>query len=175
MSQKWLRCLEKSTDNLIIMVTVNKIIGKINELPSTDVYELLYLLDIEIHETDFLKNRKCDSQIISFGGVTGIYIKQELKEEYKQFLLLHELGHYLLHYDDNMNFNFYLSRYKSKLEVEANLFACIALLKKMNLSKNSSLINVLIQNGVPEQIAHYNADKIQINNTLYRFIELSII
>ena len=153
------------------MITTNQIINKVKILPSTNIYEVLYLFDIEIKETDLLKNRKCDSQIISFNGVTGIYIKQDLEEEYKQFLLWHELGHYLLHHDDNMNFNFYLSKYKSKLETEANLFACICILKNANISKSSSLTSELMQSGVPEQIAYYTNDKIQINNDLYQFID----
>lgn len=83
---------------------------------------------------------------------------------------MHELGHYLLHHDDNMNFSFYLSKYKSKLETEANLFACICILKNTNISKSLSLPSELMKSGVPEQIAYYTTDKIQINNDLYQFI-----
>ena len=124
----------------------------IASLPSSNIYELLYLNDIEVIEFEKMNQRKADSMICANDGNFGIFIKPDLPEKYKQFLLWHEFGHYTLHYDPDMHFNFYLSRYKWRTEHEANTFAALALLSDHEL-ENVNVISLLQRKGVPEEIA----------------------
>lgn len=121
-------------------------------VPDVCIYELLYNEDIEVIEDQRLLKRKCDSAILASDGSVGIFIKPDLPEEYRQFLLWHEYGHYKLHYDENMHFNFYLSRFAWKTEREANTFAALNLLKGEDIY-DQNVIALLISKGVPEQIA----------------------
>lgn len=131
---------------------VNKIRELVSKLPSKNIYELLYYNDIQIIESESLINKKCDSTIVSNNNITGIFIKPDLPEEYKQFLLWHEYGHYCLHYEPDMHFNFYLSRFNWKSEHEANMFAVLALLQNEDL-EDKNIIDLAVRNGVPNQIA----------------------
>lgn len=140
---------------------VGKIKKLVDNLPSDNIYECLYYQNIQIIESEQLSKRKCDSAIISSENNTGIFIKPDIPEEYRQFLLWHEYGHYCLHYDPDMHFNFYLSRFKWKSEQEANTFAVLAILKNEDL-ESVSVINLLIRKGVPAEIADKVCDSIRV-------------
>ncbi|NLC96874.1 MAG: ImmA/IrrE family metallo-endopeptidase [Erysipelotrichaceae bacterium] len=135
------------------MYNTKRIKELIDALPSNNIYELLYLNDIDIIESNKLINKKLESQIVIVNKEAGIYIKPNLDEMYKQFLLRHEFAHYLLHYEEDKHYNFYLSRFKNKSELEANLFSVISLLKDLDIYEDTNVLELLINNGVPEQIA----------------------
>ena len=92
--------------------------------------------------------------IISDNNNTAIFMTPELLEEYRQFLLWHEYGHYKLHYDPNMRSSFYLSRFKWKSEHEANVFAALALLKDEFISEDTNVINLMVHKGIPKRIVY---------------------
>lgn len=124
----------------------------VDEVPDVCIYELLYNENIEVIEDQRLSKRKCDSAILASNGAVGIFVKPNLPEEYKQFLLWHEYGHFKLHFEENMHVNFYLSRFAWKTEREANMFAALNLLKSEDIY-DQNVIALLISKGVPEQIA----------------------
>lgn len=133
-------------------MTAEQISNLIRTIPERGIYELLDLENIQIVEDVRMARRKCDSTILAAEGLIGIFLKPDLTEEYRQFLLWHEFGHYKLHYDKNMCFNFYLSRYNWKTEQEANLFAAMGLLKDEML-EDQNIISLLTHKGMPEPIA----------------------
>ncbi|MFV0396242.1 MAG: ImmA/IrrE family metallo-endopeptidase, partial [Coprobacillaceae bacterium] len=63
-----------------------------------------------------------------------------------------EIGHYLLHKEDALLFSYTQLGHRNKLEVEANLFACVKLLENDDLA-DVNVIKLLQRKGVPEQIA----------------------
>ena len=68
-----------------------------------------------------------------------IFVRPNLDERYENFLIAHELGHYILHYDKNINFNFLKRIYKTRLEKEANEFAIRLLTYGINLNDYDNL------------------------------------
>lgn len=129
---------------------------KIDEaLQWVDSYEidnLLHQFHIRLINAPEMNKNKMDSLLKIFDHESVIFIKTDLNEEYRKFILYHEIGHYLLHYQEGMKFTFYLSRYKSRLEMEANLFACSCLLNDVNY-EDMNIIDYLTRQGVPYKIA----------------------
>ena len=67
---------------------------EINEYQTDNVREIIDYHDISIEYNDQL-NKACDSSIFLFHQTAYITIKSDLNPLYENFLLAHELGHYL--------------------------------------------------------------------------------
>lgn len=62
--------------------------------------------------------------VILKGGESYIFIDKSINEEYAEFVMLHELGHYFLEHNSGS----YLCTKKNNLsEVRANVYACLML------------------------------------------------
>lgn len=129
---------------------VNELIKKFN---TSNVREIAEYLGISIEYQDF-KAKTLDSRIIIVNGVGYIFLRNELNELYENFLIAHELGHYILHYDKDISFNFLRRIYKTRLEKEANEFACTLLLHdELNNIKSVENIEFLVkEKGIPLKI-----------------------
>ncbi len=107
-------------------------------------------IDIEYLE---LKGKMVESRIvINFYGDTTIFITPNLDEQYENFILAHELGHYILHYDNDTSFSFLRNVYKTKIEKEANEFACDILLSDINIKQVENIDFIRKEKGIPDKI-----------------------
>lgn len=106
---------------------INEIILGIKDTYNTnDVYEIFDYMNIKIHKIDskniLLKNN--DSFYYrDYSGNEIIFIRNDLNLNLEKFILLHELGHALLHthiYEAAFNIN-HIN--KGKIEKQANYFA----------------------------------------------------
>ena len=88
---------------------------EINEYQTDNVREIIDYHDLSIEYNDQL-NKACNSSIFLFHQTAYITIKSDLNPLYENFLLAHELGHYLMHYDENISFQFLLKTRKNSLE-----------------------------------------------------------
>ena len=104
----------------------------VNNYNTTNIKEICDYLDIEIAYTEF-KAKTLESRLMIVDGNGYIFVRPNLDERYENFLIAHELGHYILHYDKNINFNFLKRIYKTRLEKEANEFAIRLLTYDINL------------------------------------------
>ena len=129
---------------------VNELIKKFN---TSNVREIADYLDISIEYQDF-KAKTLDSRIMIMNGVGYIFLRNNLNELYENFLIAHELGHYILHYDKDISFNFLRRIYKTRLEKEANEFACVLLLHdELDNIKNIENIEFIVkEKGIPLKI-----------------------
>lgn len=109
-------------------------------------------LGLTIEEMDF-RQKTAESQIMidEFGNTT-IFVLPNLDEYHLEFLLAHELGHYVLHYDTNISFNYYYRIYKTKIEREANDFACRLLLSDIDTTDIYNLEFIEKEKGIPDKI-----------------------
>lgn len=141
----------------------DKIIREVNELKSGCIIDLLNDRNIKVVFDASMNKNKMDSVLKILENRSIIFIKTDLNDDYKRFVLLHELGHYILHYNADMQYTFYLSRYKNRLEIEANVFACTCLLNDEDCDQ-VDLINLLERKGVPEKIALQFYDNLALIN-----------
>lgn len=81
-----------------------------------------------------------------------IFLRKNLPSNYRKFVILHELGHYILHKKDAIAFSYSYLGYRNKLEIEADTFACMYLLQNADL-EDLDVLSYLTHNGVPEKIA----------------------
>ncbi|MEA4875405.1 ImmA/IrrE family metallo-endopeptidase [Anaerorhabdus sp.] len=124
---------------------IKKVVQTIN---SSNIYELLKENNLNVVYSDILNNRKLDATL--FENI--ILIKSNLTPEYEQFILYHELGHFLLHFQSEERYSFYLSKYKNRIENEANIFSFLCLTRDMDLT-NTNIIELSVQLGIPSKIA----------------------
>lgn len=110
----------------------------VNNYNTTNVKEICDYLDIEIAYTEF-KAKTLESRLMIIDGNGYIFVRPNLDERYENFLIAHELGHYILHYDKNINFNFLKRIYKTRLEKEANEFAIRFLTYDVNMDNYENL------------------------------------
>lgn len=109
-------------------------------------------LGFAIEETEF-KQKNVESQItIDAYGDTTVFVLPNIDDCHLEFLLAHELGHYVLHYDTNISFNYYYRIYKTKIEKEANDFACKLLLSDIDTTDTYNLEFVGREKGIPDKI-----------------------
>lgn len=135
---------------------------KIREIPSLNCMDILDAYSINLIYDSQMNKYKMDSMLRTLHHHTIIFMKTNLEENYEKFLLFHEIGHYILHYVEDMKYSFYLSRYKNRLEREANAFACLCLLSDEEYEE-VNIIELLKNKGVPQQIA------IQFYETISQF------
>lgn len=115
-------------------------------LPCYD--ELLSDNNLTVMSSDILPE---GSDALKIGN--NIFIRESITDEqYKQFLILHEVGHHLLHDDRITSFYYKIRMSRSKNELEANLFACLYLLRDESL-EDLNVIEYLSNNGVPKKVA----------------------
>lgn len=131
----------------------NEVNNLIKKYKTDNVREIAEFLGISIEYQDF-KAKTLDSRIIVVNGIGYIFLRNELNELYENFLIAHELGHYILHYDIDISFNFLRRVYKTRLEKEANRFACTLLLhNELNNIKNIENIEFIVkEKGIPLKI-----------------------
>lgn len=135
-------------------MTLDKILQAYKRIEERgDVYRLLNDLDIHL----FYQDMKVAGSIFMMDGYVSIFIQYNLIQ--KEFYILHEVGHYLLHQD--ISLQLYGS---SKAEYEANLFACVYLLYGDIYDRYYE--NILQSNGVPSNIISRYRDMI------YQYIQV---
>lgn len=135
------------------MDIVSTIYRSIKALPSQNIYELLSHYNIEVHYEPLLIPYGRESMILSSDtGHTVIFLRPISDKNYAEFLLWHELAHYVLHYKPNMKMNYFLSTRWMEVEMQANLFATIGLLLNENMS-GSDPVQIAISKGIPSPIA----------------------
>lgn len=81
-----------------------------------------------------------------------LFLRDNTPSPYRNFLILHELGHYFCQYDKDISFAYTIRMSRSRAELEANTFACLYLLKDENL-ENTDIIELWKHRGVPEKVA----------------------
>jgi len=114
--------------------------------------ETLDYFDIDIIHKE-LRGKTVESRlVIDFYGKATIFIQPDLDENYEQFLKAHELGHYLLHYQCDISFNYLTRVYKTKIEKEANEFAIRLLTYDINLKDYDNLEFLAKEKGIPLKI-----------------------
>ena len=130
-----------------------------------NVRDLVDYHNITIQYNDIL-NKNSDSTLVVIEGKPYLTLKFDLDPLYENFLLAHELGHFLLHYDDNISFTYLLRTRKTALEREANEFACRLLLYDINIKEVENMEFVVKEKGIPLKI-WYSVNELifpQINN-----------
>lgn len=118
---------------------------------TNNVRELIDYYDISIQYCDTL-NQNCDSSLIVINKQAYITLKTDLNPLYENFLLAHEFGHFLIHYDDNISFSFILKTRKNALEREANEFACRLLLHDVHIDEVENIEFIIQEKGIPLKI-----------------------
>lgn len=139
----------------------NKLNDLLNEFKTSNVKEIADHLDISIQHQDF-KAKTLDSRLMIVDSKGYIFVRSDLDCAYEIFLIAHELGHYVLHYDENISFHFLRRVYKTRLEREANEFACRLLLNdELNNIKEIENIEFLVkEKGIPLKIWYSLKDNI---------------
>lgn len=141
------------------MDVVRIINNAVQDLPGSSIYELLDYYDIEVQYEPLLITHRRESMIITSGlGKAFIFLRPTTDSKYAEFLLWHELAHYILHYSPNMKMNYYLSTRREDAEQQANIFAVLGILRHEDLAGRKPL-EVAVEHGVPRLIA---ADVIRI-------------
>lgn len=116
------------------------------------ISDLLSNYNITLFYDHQMNKTKMDSMLKILNNHSVIFMKTNLDAVYEIFLIYHEIGHFLLHYEHDMKYSFFLSRYKNRLEVEANTFACFCLLENEDCT-DVNIIDLLINKGVPKKLA----------------------
>lgn len=113
--------------------------------------DLLIELGIKVIRDERMKEKDFDAFLVKIKKKFVIYIKPNLGKCYEDFILTHESAHTIWHAKQDM-YLFNQAQYTSKLETEANVFACLYLLKDDDLC-DCNVIQILENKGVPYQIA----------------------
>ena len=131
----------------------NKLNDLLNEFKTSNVKEIAAHLDISIQHQDF-KAKTLDSRLMIVDSKGYIFVRSDLDCAYEIFLIAHELGHYVLHFDKDISFNFLRRVYKTRLEREANEFACRLLLNdELNNIKEIENIEFIVkEKGIPLKV-----------------------
>ena len=133
-----------------------EILQLVKNLESDDIYELLNNRGVVIeHRPELFTCSKSDARIItSVLGNTCIFLRLRSGEnpQYENYILWHELGHYILHYHPTLKMNYRLTTYRELLEQEANLFAVFGVLVGEDLTDTHG-IDAAIRHGVPPLVA----------------------
>lgn len=133
------------------MMEVHDVIEYYNQ---NGLNETLDYFDIDIIHKE-LRGKTVESRlVIDFYGKATIFIQPDLDENYEQFLKAHELGHYLLHYQCDISFNYLTRVYKTKIEKEANSFACKLLMSDINIKEQENIDFTAMEKGIPLKVWH---------------------
>lgn len=134
--------------------------GLIEVVGSNNVYDILDHLNIELlvvnKDRKILRNNKAVYNRIA--GNEYIYLSNEDGIN-KEFILAHELGHAILHYEEGQMFYNPLLN-KGKLEREANYFATLLLYKDLVIEDGIETKQQLADSlGVNEDVINYIINK----------------
>ena len=151
-------------DKIMSFEQVSKDLGKVIEYIHADklddadkklmTEQTLDYFDIDIIHKE-LRGKTVESRlVIDFYGKATIFIQPDLDENYEQFLKAHELGHYLLHYKCDVSFNYLTRVYKTKIEKEANSFACKLLMSDINIKHEENMDFIAMEKGIPLKVWH---------------------
>lgn len=135
------------------MNVVEEVKNLIEIYNTDDVRNLADALDISIDHQDF-RAKTVDSRLMIIDAKGFIFLRNDLDIIYENFLIAHEIGHYILHYDENISFNFLRRVYKTRLEREANEFACALLLhdELKNIKTIDNTEFIVKEKGIPLKI-----------------------
>lgn len=145
----------------------NMILGMQEYYKTTDVYELIDILNITIIRKKMPKNQKAKTIRNSFGD-EYIFISENVGEHEEKFILAHELGHLLLHKD--ITCYYYTNSFinKDKLEFEANYFA-MELLFPQNIIpwelEGFTLEQLSLMYEIPSEMLSYKIEELKHNRT----------
>lgn len=131
------------------------------EFKTSSVKEIADHLDISIQYQDF-KAKTLDSRLMIVDSKGYIFVRSDLDCAYENFLIAHELGHYVLHYDRNISFNFLRRVYKTRLEREANEFAIrLLMFEELHNIKDIENIEFIVkEKGIPLKVWYSLNEKI---------------
>lgn len=138
-----------------------KVKDLIKKYNTSNIKELVDHLDISIEYQDF-KAKTLDSRLMIVDSKGYIFVRSDLDCAYENFLIAHELGHYVLHYDENISFNFLRRVYKTRLEREANEFAIRLLMYEElhNIKELENIEFIVKEKGIPLKVWHSLNEKI---------------
>lgn len=141
-----------------------KVKDLIKKYNTSNIKELVDHLDISIEYQDF-KAKTLDSRLMIVDSKGYIFVRSDLDCAYENFLIAHELGHYVLHYDENISFNFLRRVYKTRLEREANEFAVRLLMYEElhNIKELENIEFIVKEKGIPLKIWYSLSEKITID------------
>ena len=132
-----------------------KVKDLIKKYNTSNIKELVDHLDISIEYQDF-KAKTLDSRLMIVDSKGYIFVRSDLDCAYENFLIAHELGHYVLHHDENISFNFLRRVYKTRLEREANEFAIRLLMYKElhNIKELENIEFIVKEKGIPLKVIY---------------------
>lgn len=138
-----------------------KVKDLIKKYNTSNIKELVDHLDISIEYQDF-KAKTLDSRLMIVDSKGYIFVRSDLDCAYENFLIAHELGHYVLHYDENISFNFLRRVYKTRLEREANEFAIrLLMFEELHNIKDIENIEFIVkEKGIPLKVWYSLNEKI---------------
>lgn len=141
-----------------------KVKDLIKKYNTSNIKELVDHLDISIEYQDF-KAKTLDSRLMIVDSKGYIFVRSDLDCAYENFLIAHELGHYVLHFDKDISFNFLRRVYKTRLEREANEFACRLLLHNElhNIKEIENVEFLVKEKGIPLKVWYSLNEKITID------------
>ena len=139
----------------------NKLNYLLNEFKTSNVKEIADHLDISIQHQDF-KAKTLDSRLMIVDSKGYIFVRNDLDCAYENFLTAHELGHYVLHFDKDISFNFLRRVYKTRLEREANEFAVRLLMYEElhNIKDIENIEFIVKEKGIPLKVWYSLKDNI---------------
>lgn len=140
----------------------SKIEALFYEFKTSNVKEIADHLDVSIQYQDF-KAKTLDSRLMIVDSKGYIFVRSDLDCAYENFLIAHELGHYVLHYDENISFNFLRRVYKTRLEREANEFAIRLLMYEElhNIKELENIEFIVKEKGIPLKVWYSLNEKIR--------------
>lgn len=138
-----------------------KVKDLIKKYNTSNIKKLVDHLDISIEYQDF-KAKTLDSRLMIVDSKGYIFVRSDLDCAYENFLIAHELGHYVLHHDENISFNFLRRVYKTRLEREANEFAIRLLMYKElhNIKELENIEFIVKEKGIPLKVWYSLNEKI---------------
>lgn len=140
----------------------SKIESLFYEFKTSNVKEIADHLDVSIQYQDF-KAKTLDSRLMIVDSKGYIFVRNDLDCAYENFLIAHELGHYVLHFDKDISFNFLRRVYKTRLEREANEFAIRLLMYEElhNIKELENIEFIVKEKGIPLKIWYSLNEKIR--------------
>lgn len=101
---------------------------------------------LEKHQLQVIESAILNQEGFLLSGI--IFLREDLSQERKEFIVLHEIGHMALHQ------GWFHQGYNKKKEMEANLFAADQIIKNSDEDlEELNIIEFLNRNGVPCTIA----------------------
>ncbi|MFV0598202.1 MAG: ImmA/IrrE family metallo-endopeptidase [Bacteroidales bacterium] len=125
----------------------NKIIKALKVMDGMNIKEFTKQEKLEVISTKDLDSNE-DGCLIE----NKIFVRKNLERYYRRFVILHEIGHHIMHREDSLAFSYSFLGHRNKIEVEADNFACMKLLEDIDL-ENVDILDLLQRKGVPLKIA----------------------